>query len=269
MLSLEKQILFLISSTEGVEVKRLVEIYEARGVDHQIVRNALLRLKKEGYLSSKERSKYEITIQGLDFITTINQKPQLLGKPWDGQWLTVMFEVPESERKKRDALRSDLLQLGFGALYKSVYITPWDYVEEVLRFAKQYDVEDRLTLLKGSFVAQEQPLTLVKRLWPLEELNEVYRAKIQWFHSEFVPDIEPLLREPSDGLALFVRFLELGELLADLSLNDPMLPEELLEPNWLGRACFQDMQQCLRQLADAIPMQSPYRMFVARFLTES
>ncbi|KQO04658.1 PaaX family transcriptional regulator C-terminal domain-containing protein [Paenibacillus sp. Leaf72] len=268
MLSLEKQILFLISSTktEGVEVKRLVEIYEARGIDHQVVRNALLHMKKEGYLCSKERSKYEITRQGLDFITTINQKPLLLEKPWDGKWLTVMFEVPESERKKRDSLRSDLLQLGFGALYKSVYITPWDYVEEVLRFAKQYDLEGRLTLLKGSFVSQEQPLALVKRLWPLDDLNEVYRAKIKWFRSDFASEIDPLLREPSDGLALFVRFLELGELLADLSLNDPMLPEELLGKNWLGRACFQEMQQCLRQLANAIPMLSPYRSFVAPFL---
>ncbi|ULO08170.1 PaaX family transcriptional regulator [Paenibacillus sp. 19GGS1-52] len=266
MLSLEKQILFLISSTEGIEVKRLVEIYEARGVDHQVIRNALLRMKKEGYLCSKERSKYEITAQGLDFITTINQKPILIGKPWDGKWLTVMFEVPESERKKRDSLRSDLLQLGFGALYKSVYVSPWDYVEEVLRFAKQYDLENRLTLLKGSFIPQEQPQFLVKKLWPLDDLNEVYGSKIKWFRSEFSSEIEPLIRAPSDGLALFVRFLELGELLADLTLKDPMLPEELLDKNWLGKACIQEMQQCLRQLANAIPLQSPYRSFVDSFL---
>ncbi|TYP74105.1 PaaX family transcriptional regulator C-terminal domain-containing protein [Paenibacillus methanolicus] len=268
MLSLEKQLLFLVSSAGGIDVKRLVEIYEARGVDHQVVRNALLRMKKEGYLRSGERSKYQITQHGLDFITTINQKSLLLGKSWDGQWLTVMFEVPEAERKKRDALRGYLLQLGFGALYKSVYIAPWDYAEEVVRFAKHCEIEDRLTLLRGAFVSgQPQPLT-VNRLWPTDELNEVYRAKMEWFRAAFATAIAPLLREPGDGLALFVRFLELGELLADLSLRDPMLPEELLDDNWLGRTCFQDMQQGLRQLADAIPAQSPYRKFVHRFVQD-
>ncbi|MFC4099758.1 PaaX family transcriptional regulator C-terminal domain-containing protein [Paenibacillus xanthanilyticus] len=265
MLSLDKQLLFLVSSAGGIEVKRLVEIYEAREVDHQVVRNALLRLKKDGYLRSSERSKYEITEQGLDFITAINQKSLLLGRAWDGQWLTVMFEVPESERKKRDALRGDLLQLGFGALHKGVYISPWDYADEVIRFAKQYEIEERLTIMRGVFVTRQPQPDLVKRLWPIDELNHVYRAKIEWYRTAFASTVTPLLRDPADGLALFVRFLELGELLANLSLNDPMLPAELLDEDWLGKSSFEEMQQGLSQLAEAIPADSPYRTFVHRF----
>lgn len=35
-----------------------------------------------------------------------------------------MLEVPEQERKKRDAFRTAILQLGYGLLYNSVYISP-------------------------------------------------------------------------------------------------------------------------------------------------
>lgn len=258
--------LFLISSADGIDVKRLIEIYDARNVAEQVVRNALVRLKKDEYIHSLERSKYSITERGLDFITTINRKPLLLDKRWDGQWLTVMFEVPESERKKRDALRSDLLQLGFGPLYKGVYITPWDYAEEVLRFAEQYDLGACLTLLRGSFIYQSPTPLRAKQLWPLEELNEIYRGRMDWFRTEFVPAADRLLEAPADGLAIFVRFLELGELLAELSLSDPMLPQELLDESWLGRACFGEMQVYLNKLANAIPTTSTYYAFVSRLL---
>ncbi|MBB6733869.1 PaaX family transcriptional regulator C-terminal domain-containing protein [Cohnella zeiphila] len=268
MLSLEKQLLFLLSSAASIDVRQLVEIYEKRGIDHQVIRNALARLKKDGYVLSPERSSYSITQPGLDFMNTINRKPLLLDKRWDGQWLSVLFEVPESERKKRDSFRNDLLQLGFGAMYKSVYVSPWDYAGEILRVAENYGLQGRVTLARGVFVHGAPASRQARQIWRLDELNEVYRVKIDWLRTEFRPAIAPLFDEPDDGLNLFVRFLELGELVADLSLSDPMLPEELLEEDWLGRACLREMQEILVRLANAIPVRSSYRAFVARFLHE-
>lgn len=268
MISLEKQVLFLISSAESIDVKLLVEIYEARGVDHQIVRNALARLKKEGYIHSPERSRYSLTKAGMSFLTGINSKPQLLDRRWDGRWLSVLFEVPETERKKRDAFRNDLLQLGFGGLFKSVYISPWDYAAEVLRIAEHHGLADRVTVSKGEFVHGAPTPLQARQLWRLDALNETYEEQLAWLRSEFQPDIAASQSggTDDDGLSTFVRFLELGERMADLSLNDPMLPEELLEGDWLGRTCFREMQSCLNRLANAIPASSPYRNFVSRYL---
>ncbi len=165
MLSLEKQMLFLISATEAIDVKQLVEIYQARGVANQVVRNALTRLKRDGYVISPERSKYAITAYGLGFITAINKKSLLFDKNWDGEWLTIMFEVPETERKNRDSFRNGLLQLGFAALYKSVYINPWNYTKEVLSLAEQYNMTDFFTIIRGKFVYPEPTEIEVKRLY--------------------------------------------------------------------------------------------------------
>lgn len=269
LLSLEKQVLFLVSSAEGVDVKRLVEVYEARGVAHQLVRNSLTRLKKDGYIRSMERSQYAITNQGADFIATINRKPQLFGQVWDGSWHTVMFEVPEAERKMRDAFRNDLLQLGFGSLFKSVYVSPWDYAAEARRFAEHHGIKDCVRISRGTFVHNGPDAETVKELWPLEQLNRTYKEKLEWLQSRFRLSLAAARERDEDGgLALFVHFLELGEWMAEQGLTDPMLPEELLPSDWVGRVCFGEMQRTLREIAIAIPADSAYRPFVTKFLGE-
>ncbi|WP_185897321.1 PaaX family transcriptional regulator C-terminal domain-containing protein [Paenibacillus zeisoli] len=266
MLSVEKQILYLISSTRDIDVKTLVDIYEARDVSPQIIRNTLSRLKKDGYIESTERSRYAVTPLGSEFIQTINRKPLLIEQQWDGVWHMVMFEVPEADRKKRDAFRGGLLQLGFGLLYKSVYISPWDYTEDVLLLADNLGITDWVTLGKGSFVHNGITPEKAGEIWSLNSLNEVYLTKQEWIHSRFSPSLESLLKEkPVDDRALFVRFLELGEIIAELGLSDPILPEELLPEGWIGRSCFLEYQRLLRTIAGAIPEESAYRVFVNRF----
>lgn len=266
MLSVEKQILYLISSTRDIDVKTLVDIYEARDVSPQIIRNSLSRLKKDGYIESTERSRYAVTPLGSEFIQTINRKPLLIEKKWDAVWHMVMFEVPESDRKKRDAFRGGLLQLGFGLLYKSVYISPWDYREDVLRLADSLEITDWITIGEGTLVHNGLTPEKAWEIWNLSALSEVYKAKQDWIRSHFSPSLERLLREePVDDRALFVRFLELGETIAELGLSDPILPEDLLPRDWIGRSCFLEYQRMLRTIAASIPEHSEYRAFVNRF----
>ncbi|TCM93285.1 PaaX family transcriptional regulator [Paenibacillus sp. BK033] len=273
LLSIEKQLLYLLASGDGAgsgaSVSRLVEVYEARGISHQIVRNALSKLKKDGYAESAERSRYKATPLGEEFIRIINAKPGLYGKEWDGQWCMVMFEIPESERRRRDSFRSELLQLGFGSLYKSVYVSPWDYREEVIRLALQCEVTEYITVTNTRIVHNGITPEKAASLWPLEELQELYREKERWFREGLEPaltELEAAGTGTGGGLPLFVLFLELGEVIAELGLRDPMLPDPLLPEAWTGKLLLGQFQACLRRIALAIPEQSPYRPFVAHFL---
>lgn len=267
MLSIEKQLLYLLSSAGDTDVKQLIGIYGARGISHQVIRNALARLKKDGYIDSLERSRYSLTSLGAAFIETINRKPQSYARQWDLRWHVVLFEVPETERKKRDDLRNDLLQLGFAPLYKSVYVSPWNYQDEVLRTTGHYGLSGCITLSEGVFFHNGITREKAKQLWPLDVLNEQYKAKREWFRSSFLPTLDLTAHgEAGSDLTLFVRFLELGEMIAELGLSDPMLPDELLPEDWLGKECYLELSQCLRTIAMAIPESSVYRSFVARFL---
>lgn len=271
LLSIEKQLLYLLTSGDGAgagaAVSRLIEVYEARGISHQIVRNALSKLKKEGYAESAERSRYRATPLGEEFIRIVNAKPGLYEKEWDRQWCMVLFEIPELERRRRDSFRTELLQLGFGSLYKSVYVSPWDYREEVIRLGEQCDVSSYITVTNTSIVHNDITPEQSIRLWPIEELQELYRRKESWFQEYLEPALTRLEdTETAEGLQLFVYFLELGDVIAELGLRDPMLPNALLPDNWTGKQLMKQFQASLRQIALAIPEQSPYRAFVAHFL---
>ena len=52
-------------------------------------------------------------------------------KQWNGKWFLVFFDVPETQRNKRDYLRRYLIKLGFYQYQKSVYLFPYECEKEV------------------------------------------------------------------------------------------------------------------------------------------
>lgn len=267
MLSIEKQILYLISSTDGIDIKLLIEIYQERGISSQIIRNTISQLKKRAYIDLIKRSCYEITPLGRDMVQSTNGKLLLLEKCWDKRWFMVIFEIPETERKKRDRFRSDLIRLGFGLLYKSIYISPWNHMDEVTHLSDHYDLHPYIKIVHGEFLFNEVTTDKAEQLWGLNSLNETYKEKQLWFRSEFQPGLADLLKsEPHQDLLMFIHFLTLGEVVADLLLKDPMLPNELLPSEWSGRLCLHEFHQCLHLIASSIPADSKYFAFVQQYL---
>jgi len=61
---------------------------------------------------------------------------------WDGFWRLIVFDIPETERQGRDALRKVLQHFGFYSLQKSVFIYPYeckneiDYIVEIFNLGR-------------------------------------------------------------------------------------------------------------------------------------
>lgn len=267
MLSIEKQLLFLISSTEVLNTKVLFEIYNLRGVSQQVIRNCLSSLKKCGYINNMKHSNYSITESGIMMLKTTNKKSNLLEKKWDGNWQVVIFEIPELYRKKRNGFRKDLLRLGFGLLYKSTYITPWDKSNEVIDLIKYYEINEMTKIMDGRFLFNQITAKDASKIWSIDVLNELYVEKRRWFYSEFKPHLKnSISNETNKDLFLFIHFLELGEVISELSLIDPMLPLELLPNNWVGKICFEELNTYLYFISNSIEKNSKYFTFVKHFL---
>ncbi|MFC1756901.1 hypothetical protein ACFLZC_01975, partial [Patescibacteria group bacterium] len=58
-------------------------------------------------------------------------------KKWDGKWRLVIFDIPETKRCARDALRQKLEQLEFYQCQKSTWIHPFPCIEEI-EFLKNF-----------------------------------------------------------------------------------------------------------------------------------
>ncbi len=64
-----------------------------------------------------------------------------LKKRKDGRLLMVIFDIPESKRGRRDALRQGLICLGYTFFQKSVWISPFDVYEETQKIIVECGVE--------------------------------------------------------------------------------------------------------------------------------
>lgn len=261
MLSVEKQMLYLLSRTENMETQEMIQIYKERKYSAQYIRNTLTHLKKEGYVISPSHSTYQITDLGRLFVQSINRKPKRYGEEWNKSWYIVMLEVPEKERKKRYQFRSEILQLGFGHLYSSVYISPWNYWEEVIQCVRKLDLEENVTLFQGETQHGDITPQKVRRIWDLEKVITIYKNKWNWFSKEFQPFMYQTLETSKNPLDLFLLYLQLGEAVSELYMIDPMLPKELLPSSWEPKSILKELINNTSLISQAIPDNSPYAQF--------
>ena len=119
------------------------------GLDHppKITRHAvsmnLWRLQKQGLVqkSGGNKSSYwNITRAGKQYLR--NQKYSSRDKDFkkDGIIRLVMFDIPERERRKRDAIRAELIKCNFEQLQKSVWIGKSQLPKEFITTIDDLDV---------------------------------------------------------------------------------------------------------------------------------
>lgn len=105
-------------------------------VSKKSARNAIQRLKDKGCLERIEKNGrilYRITEIGRSRI----EKYLFDQETWDGKWRIVMFDIPEEQKKLRNALRSILKRCRFKQFQRSVWISPFDVLDEVEKYVDE------------------------------------------------------------------------------------------------------------------------------------
>lgn len=121
----------------------------------------LQRLQKRKLISYKEllNSKVEITItkNGQKKVLAFKLDDLKLFKPekWDKLWRLVMFDIPHSNKKARDALRRKLKDLKFYPLQKSVFLTPYPCEDEIDFIGSIFNVRKHILILYVSSFENE------------------------------------------------------------------------------------------------------------------
>jgi phenylacetic acid degradation operon negative regulatory protein len=172
-------------------------------------------------------------------------------RAWDGLWRLILFDVPVAHNYQRVLLRRHLRDSGFGYLQKSVWITP-DRLEEErqLLLGSRIDVEC-LVMMEGHACAGESDAEIVSGAWDFVHINKAYTR-----HLAILEQRPPrnTLRNEKAARAL----LRWGAAEREAWLHavhcDPLLPEKLLPPGYLGQRSWRRRIQVLgaagRQLRD-------------------
>lgn len=66
---------------------------------------------------------------------------------WDGKWRLIVFDIPDRQKKAREALRQKIKDLGLYPLQKSVFITPYDCENEIDFICSIFEINRNNVLL--------------------------------------------------------------------------------------------------------------------------
>jgi len=166
-------------------------------------------------------------------------------RPWDGRWRLVLFDLPNSKSSLRNRLRSHLRQRGFGWLQNSVWISPDPLEEQKTALAGTEVNVESLILLEARPCAGETDEEIVAGAWDFERINRLYANHRKVLVSN---PTKPLKDEAAaESFRNWARE-ERTAWLAAVS-EDPLLPEALLPPDYLGREVWARRKQVMSAAA--------------------
>lgn len=208
---------------------KLIEKYQ-----YSRFRTALARAAAKGYVSNKGRGIFELTESGekklSELLPTYKQPVS-----WDGRLWLVTYDIPELSHRKRDLFRESLERIGCRMIQESVWLSIRDPREEIRPLVDLYRLHGKVIvscLGKDGSLGEEDINILIERVFKLKQLRKRYE---KWLTA--LTKIPPSRR---DNLTL--RYLTI---LAD----DPILPKELLPPDWPGDKARKEFEDKVMPLA--------------------
>lgn len=123
-------------------IKSLKEIKNLN-VEENKIRKSLENLEKKEIIDLEIKDdKVFVELKDKTNLTVIKYSTKALldykkkMKKWNKKWFLVFFDVPETQKNKRNYLRRFLVYIGFHQYQKSVYIFPYECEKEILLIKK-------------------------------------------------------------------------------------------------------------------------------------
>ncbi|WP_399896794.1 PaaX family transcriptional regulator C-terminal domain-containing protein [Streptomyces sp. BBFR51] len=213
-LSARSVVLSLLLGTHPPELpaRELVRLVEVFDVGASTVRAALSRMAAAGDLRRTDTG-YRLSERLLERQRRQDEALRPHTRAWDGDWEMLVITATGRGPAARAELRTRLTALRLGELREGVWLRPANLGRPLP--AELDRVAERLFSRPGA-PARE----LAARLWPLGDWSDGARALLA--HVDRA-------RRPADRLTAFAAVVR--HLLAD-----PVLPAELLPPDWPGAA---------------------------------
>ena len=237
---------------DWLSVAALVRMMGELGVDGAAVRSSVSRLKRRDVLRSVRvdgRAGYALSPATLEILqegdVRIFARPRATAA--DG-WLVLVFSVPEAERERRHALRSQLTRLGFGTAAPGVWVAPGTLYDEVARALDRLGLLRYTEFFRGDYLGAGDVRERVRQWWDLEQMDRLYGD----FRDRYAPARDRLAEDPPDPAEAFAGYVPMLTSWRRLPNLDPGLPLEHLPEGWTGVAAgelFEQLDGLLRKPA--------------------
>ena len=226
---------YWFENIEFVPSAALVALLGSLGVREAAARAALSRLARRGSLEGTKLGRntaYRLAAGSAQAARAQGRRVLKFGSgpsPWDRQWTCVVFSIPESDRRRRPALRQRLRELRLGPLFDGFWITPRAPLAAIDRSLTELGVSDA-AVFRVCEVPRPAGVDLLSA-WDLRSLRADYE--------DLIESLEPVVRRVRQGTlpdrdALVARSAACARW-RYLAAADPGLPDELLPRDWPQR----------------------------------
>ncbi len=218
---------------KDIWVGSLIKLLKPIGFTENAIRLSLSRLKKHKALESfriGKKSYYRITKFGKKWVKYGEDRAYHFEEEhkWDGKWRLIIYNIPEKQRKKRDAFRCKLTSVGFGAIGNSIYIYPHDFSSKVYELAEHLKIEKFIDIFEAEYVEKDTK-ELLNRVWNLKKIEKAFETYMNKYQNRYKTCKKGKLFSPSKCFA--TKFKMSSEWI-ELSFEDPKIPPELLPKTW-------------------------------------
>lgn len=141
---------------------------------------------------------------------------------WNGFFMVVVFDIKECERCGRNKLRHKLKELGFGMLQRSVWISPYHFIDEIKEYVRNINVANQVIVLKTRDLWLGDIKKFANKAWKLDKIVEDYQRIIAI--SNELGNVDGIIRERGKRDLINMYF--------DVLSKDPLLPIEFLPADW-------------------------------------
>ncbi len=213
--------------------------------------SALYRLKKRGLIADRPQGgkspRLKLTPDGRARRPEAFRPERHWNRKWSGRWYVLSYDIPESERPYRAAVRGFLRQMRMGCLHGSVWVSPVDIRPEFEDLVQAGGLGNYAFLFEARTVLGQLPREVVEASWDFEALRDL-QADYCRTSQENIQRLQSVSWTPEQLCELTRR-----ELAAYLRVmrDDPLLPRAL----WPSDYCGPDVYACHRTIIKEIRAQ--------------
>lgn len=135
--------------------KAFVDWYQAQSKSRrQQIRKTFKQLRRQRLVEEREiNGKINIVLSEAGHRRVLEYKLDDIKiqpmKKWDGTWRIIIFDIPETMKKAREALRSKLKFWGCYPLQKSIFVTPNKCRDEIDFVTEVFQVSPHVRLIEA------------------------------------------------------------------------------------------------------------------------
>lgn len=149
---------FIVACVAMPNLAQVAKLFNSRGWrDQYRVRQAVRRLQKKRMvriINKNGNDVVEITEPGKKKVLEYNLGTIQLDrkKKWDGKWRIVMFDIPESKKRVRNAISFKIKDIGMYPIQKSVFVFPHPCKDEIDFVGEIFGVRKNIVYVEATHI---------------------------------------------------------------------------------------------------------------------